>query len=358
MKQFKLIFLFFGSIVLWSCNSQSSSSDEESGSSQTTVQIENDSTNSEEAEVILEDELAPEEQLKDYLVKHEFEKASLFIEEQNINLDELYESNRGRKWLTGSTYLTNLIGNCDLEAIEYLLNKNVNPNIAKITYGYEEWSPNSISDDMTLKSLNKNDFDGYVVEKSPLELSLSCEDSTIFYLLIEAGANSAKDKLKGAIKWGDSGLIKKTLKDSISIDFVPQTDNKEILTLLLDFTNGEQYSALEYGEGGDIFFSDLMNAVEAGNKELVWFMLKTGADPNHCTPTNYVNREFVDPDEDGYYPAITPLSIAKEQYQNNKDISVNREDGSDYHKRTKKFKEIVSLLEEYGAIEIKKCLGP
>ncbi len=303
-------------------------------------------------------EMTLNDQLIAYLKAHQFDQASQLIEDNQLDINELNESNRGPKWLAGSSFLSSLIYHCDAEIISYLLRKKADPNLSTITYGYDEWNSENISEGTQLKDLQEQGFDGYTTERTPLAYSLDCEDSTIFYMLIEAGANNIKDILIGGIRWSDFDLISSAISKNVKVDFVPATDRREILELLVPVTDGTPYGEIGYGEGGDMFDSDLMYACEADNSALVWFMLETGADPNHCLPKNYVDGEYVEPNSLGYYPASTPLSIAKAQYNSNMGIHSSRENDTTYLQKAHASREIIKMLEEHGATDITKCLGP
>lgn len=128
--------------------------------------------------------------------------------------------------------------------------------------------------------------------------------------------------------------------------------------MLAPITDGKQYSEIGYGEGGDMFESDLMYACEDNNLALVRFMLETGADPNHCLPKNNVNGEFVEPDSAGYYLASTPLSIATDNFNSYMSTHSQREGDSLYLAKADISKAIIELLEMAGAEVVDKCLGP
>ncbi len=350
----KHLYIFLLIVFLIGCNNKKQTT---AGASEVAEEMEIvEEVEREEQEAVVEPSAT--EQLIDYLNQHQFESASQLINDSAIDINELFESNRGPKWLVGSTLLTSMLLNCDQEIISYLLQLNVDPNLPAVTYGYEEWSPNTISADIDLKEMEKSSHDGFTIKESPLEKSLSCEEKTIFYRLIEAGANDQSAILKGAIKWEDTLLLKKNMSEEVSIDFVPGTERMDILKILVPITDGTQYGEIGYGEGGDMFDSDLMYACEANNAALVWFMLETGADPNHCLPKNYVDGEYIEPDSAGYYPASTPLSIAKAQYESNMEIHSNRENDTTYLQKANDSQEIIKLLEEHGATDVSKCLGP
>ncbi|MEQ8551379.1 MAG: hypothetical protein RIC06_15955 [Cyclobacteriaceae bacterium] len=304
------------------------------------------------------EEIPVSEQILAVIKSYQFEKARQLINDSEMNINELFESNRGPKWLVSSTFLTSLLGSCDKEVISFLLTSGANPNLSSVTYGYEEWDPESIPEDIDLMAMEEKGHDGYTIRESPLTKSLSCEDSTIFYSLIKAGADDQTAMMKGAIKWEDTVLLKKVISKEVAVDFVPVTDRADILQMLVPITDGSQYGEIGYGEGGDMFESDLMYACEANDLALVSFMLETGANPNHCLPKNYVDGEYVEPDSAGYYPASTPLSISKELYESSMEIHNNRESDTTYLNKARVSEEIISLLEAHGATNISRCLEP
>ncbi len=300
--------------------------------------------------------------LSKLLSKHEFEEAGKLIKERDLNLNDFLEIQRSNQNLIARRILPEMIHIwCDPEISKFLLSLGVDPNLPSVSISIPEYSGAIIPENLDIRKDDLSTFrdQGYFMEDYPLQKSISCEDSSIFYDLLNSGASQSDFILHGAIKWSDSSLVKEMISQGAELNDVPKSNDYEILKLLLPLTNGQKFGEVEYGEGGDMFETDLMDACRKGQKDLVRFMLEAGANPNACLPSNIdENGNSVGMDENGYYPAVTALSISKAEYKYNLELSENREDPSTFIERANNYKEIIALLEKHGAEEIKKCQGP
>ncbi|MEQ8425565.1 MAG: hypothetical protein RIA63_12700, partial [Cyclobacteriaceae bacterium] len=216
------------------------------------------------------------EMLSKNLVDHAFKKVERLL--KGTQLDANLMSSGGSRLLPRHT--------CDLAILDFLLKNGANPNLPSVHISIPEYSGEQIPADFDIRTSDITAYKqpGYVIEYLPLETSLQCADSLAFYSLAKAGANDINLLLKGVVKWADTVMIKRLISQGAKLASVPNTSRPEILKLLEPITDGTSFGVVEYGEGGDMFETDLMYATQDGNVALVEFMLKTGADPNECLP--------------------------------------------------------------------------
>ena len=286
----------------------------------------------------------------------DIEEAKRYIEENSIDINDYIEIDRGPTYYSARRLLPEMIHmHCSNDITTFLLDLGADPNLPSKFLLVPEYSSTSIPESFDIESEDMGVLNEYLSIQLPLDAALSCTDSLVFYSLYGKVSNQDDKLLHGAIKWNDATLVEQLLNEDLEIDFVPKTNSREILEKLIPYTDGKRFSTFEYGEGGDIFDSDLMVACQDGKDNLVWFMLKSGADPNHCMPKNAHEGKGLEPDEEGMYPAVTPLSISEKEYSKNLELADKRENAEAFRERADRFERIISLLEEYGAKEIEKC---